>query len=105
VTNLSKRLGVDRDEADKVAARRAAASRKEAAQQVGEGSSARHAEILTLSKRAKELIPQALDALSARDFEGIEEIEVYMPREGIRRMVGSERLTKVGAYCVSPFSF
>lgn len=92
-----------RNEADRVAAMRAAEQRDNANRQRAAQEAAKRAQIRKLEIAANELIPKALQALAARGYPGISEIQVYVPRTGIGLVMGKERLVKIGAYKVSEF--
>lgn len=82
---------------------RAAEQRSNADRQQAALEAVKRTQIRKLEIAADELIPQALQTLAARGYPGIKEIEVYVPRAGLGRALGKERLTKMGAYKVSEF--
>lgn len=91
--------------ADRVAAQRAAQAREKVERKRDEAAAAKHAEINEFASRSEELIPQVLNVLAERGYPDIQEIDVYVPRSGLGRLLGQDRLTKAGAYRVAPYSY
>jgi hypothetical protein len=96
---------LSRTNADRVAAQRAAQAQAAADRAIAVKAAAKRDEISRLARRAEALIPRVLDALAARDYAGIEQIDVYVPRSGLGRMLGRDRLAAVGAYGISSYSY
>jgi hypothetical protein len=90
-------------QADRVAAMRATEKRNNGLSQQAAAAERQRSEIRELGAAASNLIPQVLGLLAARGYPGIEEVNVYVPRTGISRVLGAERLAQMGAYRVSEY--
>jgi hypothetical protein len=91
--------------ADRIAAERAAAAQQAKADARQAEADERREKILSLGHRAEPLIPAVLERLAADDYPGIEDVEAYVPRDGLLRFVGKVRLTRAGAYKVFEYSY
>jgi hypothetical protein len=98
-------LIVFRNDADKVAASRAKASREASTRAENKRREDAREAILGAGEQCEALIPTVLDRLAAQGYPGIEEITVQVPRTGLGRLLGATRETKAGAYPLSSYSY
>ena len=91
--------------ADRVAAERAAAAQQAKADARQAEADERRERIQSLGQRADSLIPAVLERLAADDYPGIEDVEAYVPRDGLLRFIGKVRLLRAGAYKVFEYSY
>lgn len=94
-----------RNEADRVAARRASESREVSKRADEQGRESARASFLKLGAECEALIPRVLDELARRGYPDIEEITVQVPREGLGRLLGATHETKAGAYPLISYSY
>jgi hypothetical protein len=93
------------NEADRVAAERAANAQRALDQAESARVGDKRAEISDLARRAAVAVPMALATLARAGYPGLEQVAVYVPRGPVvGRLLGKDRLTEVGAYATAPYS-
>jgi hypothetical protein len=88
------------NEADRIAAERAAVARRGNENAVASARRDKLARIAQLADEASRLIPAALDAKARNNYEGIEQVSVYPPPSLAGRLFSSGRARKMGAYLI-----
>jgi len=89
---------VPQDEADRVAAERAASRGRQGKLAHGAARTSQREELDALRERAEVAIKRFLDQKAAEDYEGIEQVEAYVPNRGLARLFGKQHLSKLGGY-------
>ncbi len=90
------------NDADRAAAQRSRQEEQSRAEQAAIRGRTAASEVNTLCVRAERAVERLLRERATRNYAGIEQINVHLPRSPLGRMImGRERYAKVGAYKTS----